>query len=137
MINSVFLSFTARDREFGRRLLQQLTQQGITVFENDVAREGPRWAENLRTGVDSTDAMVAVLTDTAVRDGVVLSEVGAAMAAHKPIIWIIPRNHRMPTGLPQPLARFPVMRVAKLPDHEIGAALRERLAGLASAGAPA
>jgi hypothetical protein len=133
MIKSVFLSFAGRDREFGRRLLQQLSQQGIRVFENDIAQEGPRWAENLRAGLDSTDAMVAVLTDTAVRDGVVLSEVGAAMAAHKPIIWVIPRNHRMPTGLPQSLARFPILRVGKLPDRDIGAALRERLVGLASA----
>ena len=137
MISSVFLSFAAKDREFGRRLLQQVSQQGIRVFANDVARDGPRWTENLRHGVDNADAMVAVLTDTAVRDGIVLAEVGAAMAAHKPIIWVIPRNHRMPSGLPQPLTRFPVLRVGKLSDDEIGPKLREQLIALAGAGAPA
>lgn len=127
MINSVFLSFAAEDREFGRHVLGSLSQQGVRVFVNDRGRDGPGWADNLRLGIDETDAMVAVLTDVAVRGGVVLSEVGAAMAAHKPVMWIIPRNRRIPAGLPRPLAQFPIVRIAKLSDDEIGPALRGRL----------
>ena len=133
MINNVFLSFAGEDREFGRRLLKVLSEQGVRVFVNGVVRGGPAWADNLRRGVDETDALVAVLTEVAIRGGIVLSEVGAAMAAHKPIMWVIPRNRRMPAGLPRPLAEFPIMRISKLSDDEIGPVLRERLNALQDA----
>ena len=130
MIDSVFLSFDPADREFGRRLSNSLTKVGIRVFLNDVVRAGSHWADTLRRGIDETDALVAVLTDVAVRGGVVLSEIGAAMATHKPIMWVIPRNRRMPAGLPRALSRLPTVRIARMSDDEVGPTLRERLNAL-------
>jgi hypothetical protein len=137
MINSVFLSFDPEDREFGRRLLKDLSRQAVNVFVNDQVRAGPQWGETLRRGIDETDAVVAVLTDFAIRGGIVLSEIGAAMAAHKPIIWIIPRNRKIPAGLPRALTRLPILRISKLADDEIGPTLRERLNALQDEGAAA
>jgi hypothetical protein len=128
----VFISFAREDDDFARRLTRALVDQGISAFSDTQIMAGEDWGGHLRRALDGSAAILLVMTPAALRSPGVLSEIGAALAAEKLIIPIIPPHQRMPHDMPLPLGRLRFLRTDKLSDNEIAASVRESLDHLAT-----
>jgi hypothetical protein len=62
-----------------------------------------------------------------------MSEIGAAIAAGKPIIPVVTTGGRLPNGLPAPLRKWQFVRAGKRDDNAIALEIRERLESLSVA----
>ena len=80
-MKSVFISYSARDKEFARKLAADLAQNGISpwIDEREI-QVGDSLVEKISEGIKSADFVLAILSGASVRSRWVQEEIKAAIA---------------------------------------------------------
>ena len=68
-----------------------------------------------------------IVTPAAAAVAHVMTEIGAAIAAGKPIVPVVPANGRLPVGLPAPLRKWHFVRAGKRDATTVAEEIRDRL----------
>lgn len=77
-MNSVFISYSSKDRNFIERLAGDLKNKGIHVwYDQWELKVGDSLFEKISTGIKSQDYIVVVLSDASVKSKWVMKELGA------------------------------------------------------------
>jgi hypothetical protein len=86
----VFLSYTAKDREWVRRLANALLEQGLNVWYDEIEiKPGDVWRDQTEKGLRASTYVVMVITPEAAHSNWQAAELGAALALQKPLIPIV------------------------------------------------
>ena len=86
----VFLSYTAKDREWVRRLANALSEQGLNVWYDEIEiKPGDVWRDQTEKGLRASTYVVMVITPEAAHSNWQAAELGAALALQKPLIPIV------------------------------------------------
>jgi hypothetical protein len=86
----VFLSYTAKDREWVRRLANALLEQGLNVWYDEIEiKPGDVWRDQTEKGLRASTYVVMVITSEAAHSNWQAAELGAALALKKPLIPIV------------------------------------------------
>jgi hypothetical protein len=122
-----FISHAAQDGVIAARLAEVFRQHGIRTF---VAPEditpGEDWSRRLRKEIAEAGTFVMVRSDAGVQSNNVQMELGAAWAADKPIVFVIPPGQDSPSAVPMPLdgVAMGVLRMDGLSVESIGDTVR-------------
>lgn len=91
---NAFISYADGDRDFADQLLRALNDEGheraITFWSDHDLKLGENWDDLLRDALRRADVLIAIMTPAALDSAWVMSELGAAHAAKKPVIPVIP-----------------------------------------------
>ena len=80
LTNSVFISYSSKDRSFVERLATDLRSRGLYVwFDQWELKVGDSLIEKINAGITSQDYLVVVLSKTSVRSQWVMKELNAAL----------------------------------------------------------
>jgi hypothetical protein len=80
LTNSVFVSYSSKDRNFVERLATDLRSRGLYVwFDQWELKVGDSLIEKINAGIASQDYLVVVLSKTSVRSQWVMKELNAAL----------------------------------------------------------
>lgn len=90
----VFLSYSTIDKKFVKRLHDALTSREIDVWTDESIAPGQSWTEAIKSAVESSDAIVAVLSPASAKSAAVSSELALALSDRwsgkgKPIIPVL------------------------------------------------
>lgn len=89
----VFISHSARDKEWARSFAQALKDRGLTVwFDEFDIPPGESIRNALETGLRSSDVLVALLDRESSARPNLFFELGAAIALGKKVVAIVPRD---------------------------------------------
>ena len=75
----VFISHSSETRNFVKVLSAELKRQGWDVWNDEEILPGDNWAENVWKGLESSQAMIALLTPAALSSSFVLKEIEYAL----------------------------------------------------------
>ncbi len=125
--HDVFLSYSHDDREIAKSLIDALKAQGVPVWTDNDTAVGANWEDHLRAAMGKADAVIFLVTPASLASAYVMSEIGAAVAARKPVIPVVPTNGRVPRGLPAPLRTWQMIRAGSRGAGEIASEIIERL----------
>ena len=98
----IFLSHTAADSAYARRLSRSLLSQrpNLRIFNTEMLSAGEDWQSKLRDELSQCDIFIVLLSPNSVYSPWVLKELGAAWGLEKPIIPVVTD--------PELLSRVPV-----------------------------
>lgn len=83
----VFLSYTAPDRELARQLSTHLQKEGLLIWDPDVeVFPGDNWAKVIGKALESSDAMVALVTPNSLDSDWFAHDVSYALS-HEQYAW--------------------------------------------------
>lgn len=86
----VFLSYTAKDSEWVRRLANALLEQGLNVWYDEIEiKPGDVWRDQTEKGLRASTYVVMIITPEAAHSNWQAAELGAALALQKPLIPIV------------------------------------------------
>lgn len=123
----VFISHTATDAHLAQRLAKMLRSSGFQVWDYDQIMPGDNWAASLGKALDESEAMVVLLTPSAVKSQQISSEISYALG-HKtyknrliPVI-AAPENQLNLDDIPWVfhLQQFQTIRIPHLDQDEAG-----------------
>jgi len=94
----VFVSYSDRDEDFANKLIASLQARGQAMAVWPVLASTPPlgepwgviWEDHLRDALLQADTVIAIMSPAALDSAIVMMELGAAHAAKKPIIPVIP-----------------------------------------------
>lgn len=98
----IFISHTrkAEDRDWARRLAQQLQERGFSVWLDDLEiRPGEQWQDKIEQGLRNSDVIVSLVDAEDVENPSLLFELGAALSLNKRLVPIVPEQVN-PSQLP-------------------------------------
>ncbi len=107
--------------------MDALAASGDRVWIDSQPSAGGEWWDRLRDAIAQSDAVIFLATPHSLNNSSVMSEVGAAFAAGKPVIPVIPTNGRLPPGLPGPLRDMAWIRTGHHAINEVAEDVRQRL----------
>jgi nucleoside 2-deoxyribosyltransferase len=91
----IFLSYSMGDRKFAAALKDLLGKRGADVFWDTNVQPGQLWAETLRGEIEEADALVLLLPSRdALNRNNLWFEAGAAKALGKPVLMVLPPEHK-------------------------------------------
>ncbi len=130
MTDKVFISYPRPDHAFAEALGFAVRDYGIAPSSIQGVVSGDNWERAIKRDIRAADAVIFVLSSAALNSAWVLAELGAAWAAEKPVIWVLPPNRHMPRDIPVTLREidFNVVRPKKLTVPPDRASLRDRIA---------
>jgi hypothetical protein len=127
-VHDIFISYARQDREFATDLGDALRGSGNNVwFDATTTGHAANWEDYLRERIGKCDVFIALMSPASVANANVMSELGAAIAAGKAVIPVVPTNGRLPPGLPGPLRKWQFIRSGKRGADEIAAEIGERM----------
>jgi pSer/pThr/pTyr-binding forkhead associated (FHA) protein len=100
---SVFLSYSHQDKEFVRRLANDLRRQRVRVWFDERLRGGKEWEAQLLQAIQQSSAFGLVISPNSLSSKYVKWEIKQARAAKKPIF---PLLHQPTTPVPATLKRL-------------------------------
>lgn len=80
----VFVSYDRRDRELAQKVVQALTEQGLTVWWDDRITPNETWDKTIERELDDARKVLVLWTDHSVQSDWVRTEAGAAREATSP-----------------------------------------------------
>ncbi len=87
---NVFISSQSKDREWVRRLVDALSEQGLHVWYDEMEiKPGDSIVERVEEGLHDSTYVVFVITSETARSNWAAAELGAALALQKPLIPIV------------------------------------------------
>jgi hypothetical protein len=125
--HEVFVSYSHDDRETASHLLDALKEAGVGVWTDSDTAAGANWEDHLREAMSKGDAVIFLVTNASLASAYVMSEIGAAVAAGKRVIPVVPTNGRVPRGLPAPLRTWQLIRSGNRGAGEVAKEILERL----------
>lgn len=91
----VFLSYALKDRYFAEELSSLLKKRGANVFSDMDIRPGDHWAGILRKEIENATALILLLpSKDALNRNNVWFEAGAAKTLGKPVLMVLPPEHK-------------------------------------------
>jgi len=79
-MNSVFISYSSKDRDFASRLANDLKSRGISVwFDQWELKAGESLTEKIGNAIKAQDYLIAILSRTSVKSAWVMKELGTAL----------------------------------------------------------
>ncbi len=91
----VFLSFARKDRDFAQELGNLLKERGANVSSDIDIQQGDHWPEVLRERIERATALILLLPlRDALNRNSVWFEAGAAKALGKPVLMVLPPEHK-------------------------------------------
>jgi TIR domain len=91
----LFISHTAEDSDFARKLARLMKDRGASVFLDMDIAPGMPWPDALRTEIERATALLLVIPSRhAANRNNLLFEAGVAKALGKPILAVLPSNRR-------------------------------------------
>jgi hypothetical protein len=108
----VFLSHSNSNRSWSRVFASELRSRGCNVFfDEDSVDEASSVEEQIRGALKNSRAVVSVLDRSSAGSNWAAFEVGAAIAARKPILSVV--SHDVPSEyLPGPVRSLPQLEMA-------------------------
>ncbi|HTW73221.1 MAG TPA: hypothetical protein VME47_25310, partial [Acetobacteraceae bacterium] len=85
--------------------------------------------------METSDAVVALITPAALASADVMSEVGAAIAAGKIVVPVVMTDRGLPADLPAPLRRWHFVRAGKRDAADVAGEIKQRLMQLPASAA--
>jgi hypothetical protein len=89
-----FVSYSRGDQEFADKLITALRQQGqargLTFGSDRELKAGESWEDHLQDAARLSDAVIMIMSPAALDSAVMMMELGAAHAAKKPVIAVLP-----------------------------------------------
>ena len=102
-MQDVFVSYSRRDREFVRRLVQGLQARGKEVWlDTEGIRDGEVFPDAIRSAVEGSNAFVFVISPESVASPFCNQEVDHALEHHKQVVPLVYRRVPDPE-LPEPI----------------------------------
>jgi hypothetical protein len=97
----VFLSYSSKDRELARKVRSVLVQEGLDVWDHGLEiMPGDNWAEEIGQALKESEAMVVLLTPSALESDVVRWEIDYALGnpayAQRLISVLVGRPEQIP-----------------------------------------
>ncbi|MCY7282684.1 MAG: toll/interleukin-1 receptor domain-containing protein [Cyanobacteria bacterium CAN_BIN43] len=88
----VFISYSARDRDFVDQLTQGLESEGITVWSDRSIQPGSNWIEEIEEGFEQSRHILLIVSEESLNSPWMNFEIGLALsqAAKSPDTFIIP-----------------------------------------------
>ncbi len=78
----VFISYARQDREFTRKIVEQLRGAGLSVWmDEEELVEGDNWALETGKALEGADAMVAVISPASMASDAVLRDIDYALGS--------------------------------------------------------
>jgi hypothetical protein len=78
----VFISYANQDRDLARKLISELVRAGVEVWNPDEQiYPGDNWAEKTGQALESSEAMIALVTRDALQSGLLVHDVQFALTA--------------------------------------------------------
>lgn len=112
----VFISHAAGDTDLARQVADQLRDHGLDVWDESQVLPGDNWGLKLAEALQTSDAMVVLLTKDSARSPNVSHELGYALGNREyrgrvvPVIAAPPKNPSE-KEIPWVLRRFPMIRL--------------------------
>ncbi|MGQ9627958.1 MAG: toll/interleukin-1 receptor domain-containing protein [Anaerolineae bacterium] len=86
----IFLSYQSKDREWVRRLVDALSEQGLRVwYDEKEVRPGEPILHRMEEGLRGSAHVVFVITPQTARSNWMAAELGAALALQKSVIPVV------------------------------------------------
>ncbi len=86
----VFISSTQKDLDLAKDLARRLQQKGMQIFtEEDAKRPGDNWVTPIERHLRLSDEVIVLLTDHALANPRMMSELGAAYALKKKVTPVL------------------------------------------------
>lgn len=129
----VFISHSDEDQDRIRELVRQLENEGLDVFydANEVF-PGDNWAAKVGKAIESSQAMVVVLTEGASRSQRVQRDIQYALSSLKYKNRLITVVVDKSAEVPSILKRLPLIEVRRNNLTEAGKRVAEELRGVAA-----
>src|SRR5262245_22099507 len=93
----VFISYAHEDKGFVLQLAKLFTAIGVEALWDEKLTPGQKFNEVIRSYIEYSDVLVAVVSPDAETSGWVNAEIGYALALHVPVLPIA--LGRIPTGM--------------------------------------
>lgn len=99
----IFLSYQHKDYEWVKRLVDALSEQGLSVWydENEI-KIGDSLIDRIEEGLRESAYVVSVITSDTARSNWAAAELGAILALQKPLIPIVTDDTPL-EGIPGPI----------------------------------
>jgi serine/threonine protein kinase len=108
---SVFISYSHKDEDFARQIVDSLQKNQIEVWFDKISLvPGEPWEPSIRKAIKSADKVVVVLSPEAVESDIVQAEIDYAKEKNKPIL---PLMHR-PCEIPLQIRRLQYLDFSQL-----------------------
>lgn len=112
----VFISSTRKDLDLAKDLARRLQQKGLQIFtEEDAKRPGDNWVTPIERRLRLSDEVIVLLTDHALANARMMSELGAAYALNKKVTPVLVGV--TVDDLPPFLKTLPFIKYAELEDY--------------------
>jgi hypothetical protein len=121
-MTNVFISYSRDDGELADSIRRGLAEAGIaTLMGDDPLQSGAEWRKTLVKKIAKADAVVVVVSKSAVESSWTMTELGIAWGANKKMIGVLaPGEHPEELGV-TPLKNIKLLRAAKSDTAELTA----------------
>jgi hypothetical protein len=123
-MTNVFISYSRDDAELADSIRRGLAKAGIaTLIGDDPLQSGAEWRKTLVEKIGKADAVVVVVSKSAVESSWTMTELGIAWGANKKMIGVLaPGEHPEELGI-TPLKNVQLLRAAKTDSAELAAGI--------------
>jgi hypothetical protein len=121
-MTNVFISYSRDDAELADSISRGLAEAGIaTLMGDDPLQSGAEWRKTLVKKIGKADAVVVVVSKSAVESSWTMTELGIAWGANKKMIGVLaPGECLRELGI-SPLKNIKLLRAAKTDTAELAA----------------
>lgn len=130
----IFLSYSRKDEVFAGSLLKDLERFNVQGFmdESDVSYVS-NWTRKTTRAIESSDAFLVVLSESAKQSNFVMAELGQAISFGKPIIPVLSPGSDIEDSIPEFLMDRIVLQPDKMSSLETTAFILAVLKGTSPA----
>jgi TIR domain len=113
-MTNVFISYSRDDAELAERIRRGLAEAGVaTLTADDPPQSGTEWRKTLVKKIGEADAVVVVVSKSAIENSWTMTELGIAWGANKKMIGVLaPGEHPEELGA-TPLKNIKLLRAVK------------------------
>jgi hypothetical protein len=112
-MTNVFISYSRDDAELADRIRRGLAQAGIeTLIADDPLKSGAEWRGSLLKKIGKADAVVAVVSKSAIESSWTMTELGIAWGANKKMIGGLAPGENPEALSATPLKNIKLLRAA-------------------------
>jgi hypothetical protein len=121
-MTNIFISYSRDDAELADSIRRGLAEAGIaTLMGDDPLQSGAEWRKTLVKKIGKADAVVVVVSKSAVESSWTMTELGIAWGANKKMIGVLaPGEDPEELGI-TPLKNIKLLRAAKTDTAELAA----------------
>jgi hypothetical protein len=121
-MTNVFISYNCDDAELADSIRRALAEAGVaTLMGDDPLQSGAEWRKTLVKKIGKADAVVVVVSKSAVESSWTMTELGIAWGANKKMIGVLAPGECLDELGISPLKNIKLLRAAKTDTAELAA----------------